>query len=138
MGSRSRSCTQRSSFRSGSSLRPARVETTTLRGQSQPFDEREERPRVGRLVRATAELRPVDLLAERAGDLEDRKSTRLNSSHSQISYAVFCLKKKTKQSSTTLLLIQLLRATFGTATPPPASTIGVIDLQLPLPHMLSA
>src|SRR2546430_9601091 len=28
----------------------------------------------------------------------DRKSTRLNSSHSQISYAVFCLKKKKKQS----------------------------------------
>src|SRR2546430_7165223 len=28
--------------------------------------------------------------------LEDRKSTRLNSSHSQISYAVFCLKKKKK------------------------------------------
>src|SRR2546427_7136253 len=27
---------------------------------------------------------------------EDRKSTRLNSSHSQISYAVFCLKKKKK------------------------------------------
>src|SRR5256886_4300065 len=26
---------------------------------------------------------------------QDRKSTRLNSSHSQISYAVFCLKKKT-------------------------------------------
>src|SRR2546430_9579407 len=33
----------------------------------------------------------------RAGEIistEDRKSTRLNSSHSQISYAVFCLKKK--------------------------------------------
>src|SRR3712207_8456729 len=28
--------------------------------------------------------------------LEDRKSTRLNSSHANISYAVFCLKKKTK------------------------------------------
>src|SRR2546427_2689979 len=28
---------------------------------------------------------------------EDRKSTRLNSSHSQISYAVFCLKKKKKR-----------------------------------------
>src|SRR2546430_10084602 len=27
----------------------------------------------------------------------DRKSTRLNSSHSQISYAVFCLKKKTRR-----------------------------------------
>src|SRR5688572_32702106 len=31
--------------------------------------------------------------------LEDRKSTRLNSSHSQISYAVFCLKKKKKQNT---------------------------------------
>src|SRR2546427_2121628 len=30
----------------------------------------------------------------------DRKSTRLNSSHSQISYAVFCLKKKKKQPNT--------------------------------------
>src|SRR2546430_10743788 len=32
----------------------------------------------------------------------DRKSTRLNSSHSQISYAVFCLKKKKTQSLTYL------------------------------------
>src|SRR5438034_7723758 len=30
------------------------------------------------------------------GDRGDRKSTRLNSSHTVISYAVFCLKKKTK------------------------------------------
>src|SRR5689334_23417319 len=30
---------------------------------------------------------------------EDRKSTRLNSSHSSISYAVFCLKKKTKTTT---------------------------------------
>src|SRR2546430_13382513 len=30
----------------------------------------------------------------RRSDVRDRKSTRLNSSHSQISYAVFCLKKK--------------------------------------------
>src|SRR2546430_13182403 len=30
-------------------------------------------------------------------DRGDRKSTRLNSSHSQISYAVFCLKKKKQQ-----------------------------------------
>src|SRR2546430_10820713 len=37
------------------------------------------------------------------GPLRDRKSTRLNSSHSQISYAVFCLKKKHK--STTRLLL---------------------------------
>src|SRR5206468_12087797 len=38
------------------------------------------------------EKRGALLVAER-----DRKSTRLNSSHDQISYAVFCLKKKKKQ-----------------------------------------
>src|SRR5689334_24034588 len=32
---------------------------------------------------------------------EDRKSTRLNSSHSSISYAVFCLKKKKKKKQQT-------------------------------------
>src|SRR2546427_5905240 len=34
---------------------------------------------------------------------EDRKSTRLNSSHSQISYAVFCLKKKKNKKYITLI-----------------------------------
>src|SRR3712207_7064877 len=42
-------------------------------------------------------------LAEPAGDRRlvggDRKSTRLNSSHANISYAVFCLKKKTSNIS---------------------------------------
>src|SRR3712207_7915649 len=33
---------------------------------------------------------------------EDRKSTRLNSSHANISYAVFCLKKKKKQTTSPL------------------------------------
>src|SRR5438105_15483753 len=41
------------------------------------------------------ELRP-DLPAGQVG-AEDRKSTRLNSSHEWISYAVFCLKKKKKR-----------------------------------------
>src|SRR2546429_2156070 len=36
-----------------------------------------------------------------AGEDLDRKSTRLNSSHGYISYAVFCLKKKKKSVSTT-------------------------------------
>src|SRR2546427_5769138 len=36
--------------------------------------------------------------ASAAGGIPDRKSTRLNSSHSQISYAVFCLKKKKKKN----------------------------------------
>src|SRR5207302_9212087 len=34
---------------------------------------------------------------------EDRKSTRLNSSHVKISYAVFCLKKKKKNKKTTTM-----------------------------------
>src|SRR5688572_31838732 len=38
--------------------------------------------------------------AQHMGDRLDRKSTRLNSSHSQISYAVFCLKKKKKKMKT--------------------------------------
>src|SRR3712207_8772800 len=33
------------------------------------------------------------------GRVEDRKSTRLNSSHANISYAVFCLKKKKKHNN---------------------------------------
>src|SRR2546427_9349351 len=37
------------------------------------------------------------------GLLSDRKSTRLNSSHSQISYAVFCLKKKKKNRKTFII-----------------------------------
>src|SRR2546427_4665040 len=49
-----------------------------------------------------AEVSPPDLqsvvqVARPARGSRDRKSTRLNSSHSQISYAVFCLKKKKKK-----------------------------------------
>src|SRR2546430_9130966 len=51
------------------------------------------------------EIRPLteeinQLLAHSEAQAEDRKSTRLNSSHSQISYAVFCLKKKKKPART--------------------------------------
>src|SRR2546427_958550 len=42
----------------------------------------------------------VELPSTVAGERPDRKSTRLNSSHSQISYAVFCLKKKKKKKKT--------------------------------------
>src|SRR5688572_31301917 len=43
---------------------------------------------------ATSEQAEQVCAALREVIAEDRKSTRLNSSHSQISYAVFCLKKK--------------------------------------------
>src|SRR2546427_8778864 len=42
-------------------------------------------------------------------DRPDRKSTRLNSSHSQISYAVFCLKKKKKKKNSIDLILQSKR-----------------------------
>src|SRR5256885_3685116 len=52
-------------------------------------------------TRAPDEVRGPDPEDDRADARcrlpEDRKSTRLNSSHLVISYAVFCLKKKTKQ-----------------------------------------
>src|SRR3712207_7324721 len=42
---------------------------------------------------------PVGLDEPRTGQEVDRKSTRLNSSHANISYAVFCLKKKKSKRS---------------------------------------
>src|SRR5258708_23321109 len=43
--------------------------------------------------------------------LGDRKSTRLNSSHQIISYAVFCLKKKKTQQSRSAFIRQTMRLT---------------------------
>src|SRR5688572_27025974 len=47
------------------------------------------------------EVREIQRMSQLPISLEDRKSTRLNSSHSQISYAVFCLKKKKQTTSQT-------------------------------------
>src|SRR2546427_8393680 len=48
---------------------------------------------------------------------QDRKSTRLNSSHSQISYAVFCLKKKKKHQTNALYSVHIGYARCEVATP---------------------
>src|SRR3712207_8824701 len=56
----------------------------------------------GREHRAGVPDRGADELARDPGrELRDRKSTRLNSSHANISYAVFCLKKKKKNTQNT-------------------------------------
>src|SRR2546422_6137302 len=57
-------------------------------------DQRVERRPGPRVARAVFPRRDLD---DDAG-IRDRKSTRLNSSHGYISYAVFCLKKKKKQT----------------------------------------
>src|SRR2546428_5143332 len=49
----------------------------------------------------------------------DRKSTRLNSSHDQISYAVFCLKKKKQQTTTAA---QFAHHLINSPPPPISST----------------
>src|SRR2546428_8260619 len=66
-----------------------------------------ERPRV-----VGVELEPPDGVRVGVHDEDvavgsdgDRKSTRLNSSHDQISYAVFCLKKKKKTTTATTSLL---------------------------------
>src|SRR2546427_7368532 len=58
---------------------------------------RSDRTRVDLVVDEKIHARSI-----RPYSLIDRKSTRLNSSHSQISYAVFCLKKKNKTTSRTI------------------------------------
>src|SRR2546428_6024434 len=55
----------------------------------------------------TAASRPMIALAA------DRKSTRLNSSHDQISYAVFCLKKKNAHHGTVVSTVETARRRSG-------------------------
>src|SRR2546430_6541323 len=69
---------------------------------------------VAQVQAARTVLRPSMLGAAGRGSRDrrhrawrDRKSTRLNSSHSQISYAVFCLKKKTNTLKTQLVFLRL-------------------------------
>src|SRR5688572_31989612 len=52
----------------------------------------------GTYTRLQSSDEAVKVVKDQLSQIEDRKSTRLNSSHSQISYAVFCLKKKIKKN----------------------------------------
>src|SRR5262245_63809570 len=55
---------------------------------------------------------------------QDRKSTRLNSSHLGISYAVFCLKKKKKNSSQNRDQLSKHRNEYNHAEPAQTSTVA--------------
>src|SRR2546430_10881905 len=71
--------------------------TTLFRSRVERRPREPEAERIGRRLGDGVVQLLLEVRHERGlGDLEDRKSTRLNSSHSQISYAVFCLKKKNK------------------------------------------
>src|SRR5688572_32379601 len=74
--------------------------TTLFRSQSPIIFHLRLEPGTTKISRAIGRRgRDVRRAFERLGEnrSRDRKSTRLNSSHSQISYAVFCLKKKKKK-----------------------------------------
>src|SRR2546430_11710749 len=74
----------------------SRAELEALDGRAGLVDRREHddgEVRIGR-ERLGDELHAAQVRHADVGEHQDRKSTRLNSSHSQISYAVFCLKKK--------------------------------------------
>src|SRR3989475_9308066 len=76
-------------FRSAE-FRRTRERLLALRVPAEELD----KPRTERLITSRFDLKSP--LAGTVVERKDRKSTRLNSSHSQISYAVFCLKKKKK------------------------------------------
>src|SRR5690606_39927468 len=58
---------------------------------------------------------------------EDRKSTRLNSSHVKISYAVFCLKKKKKTHTSTSQIPLTTPSTIETTTSETSTTTLIIS-----------
>src|SRR2546428_5272535 len=72
--------------------------TTLFRSADLPFSGGADGLLEGQVDDFTDKAGEVLLVPQGAIDTRDRKSTRLNSSHDQISYAVFCLKKKNKQT----------------------------------------
>src|SRR2546430_6388280 len=70
---------------------------------------------VARVARRVGQRPDLAVGAPRRLARTDRKSTRLNSSHSQISYAVFCLKKKKHHACT----VHLLDPTISVSLCPP-------------------
>src|SRR5690606_40069156 len=73
-----------------------------LRGRRRPPRRRRAVALLRRAARAHGERARVGELPLPRHRLQDRKSTRLNSSHVKISYAVFCLKKKNSNMNTTV------------------------------------
>src|SRR2546422_3715553 len=74
--------------------------TTLFRSGDEPGGGRPGRSRAGDRSRRGEDYCPLERdghLRRKRHCLSDRKSTRLNSSHGYISYAVFCLKKKKKK-----------------------------------------
>src|SRR5436309_6467456 len=75
--------------------------SSDLRGGHGPLHPHDQARRATRLTSFGVECLVVEMSCCRCNKTlnPDRKSTRLNSSHVKISYAVFCLKKKKKKSA---------------------------------------
>src|SRR5256886_13406320 len=90
-------------------------------------------------ISESAEMAPSGATSHTAGVLKgrgrlgsrDRKSTRLNSSHSQIPYAVFSLKKKKKKRHTCRLRYSSLHsATIPRINPPEPKPLHILHLSV--------
>src|SRR2546430_5362189 len=75
---------------------------------------------------ASLPLRILGMQMKSQGQAGDRKSTRLNSSHSQISYAVFCLKKKTNSKSR-CYLCHLIYRNLASGCPVQSCCLAIAD-----------
>src|SRR5438477_6194462 len=75
--------------------------TTLFRSPSRPAEKGAGMSKVVALLFGSLMVSSAALAAELT--IRDRKSTRLNSSHMSISYAVFCLKKKKKNKNKTII-----------------------------------
>src|SRR5690606_39687598 len=111
-------CTTLTTFFLSSSAAPRHLHSfPTRRSSDLPLPLPHRRPPLGERP-GGGRVRPQSLRHRGLGHRGDRKSTRLNSSHVKISYAVFCLKKK-KNVGVPILFVEdtvldhVLRLSFG-------------------------
>src|SRR5690349_23490522 len=85
--------------------------------RSSDLDHQESTRRLGLMMRDIYVRNPTSFRLfcpdETSSNRLDRKSTRLNSSHVEISYAVFCLKKKKKKKISATYTMKLLQSAYN-------------------------
>src|SRR5690348_18219570 len=89
--------------------------TTLFRSEREARGRRRRR----RLREPSPHPRPATVVHQARHHMGDRKSTRLNSSHPSISYAVFCLKKKKNKSAPLVRHVLIRKPTHSRPCIPP-------------------
>src|SRR2546421_1207642 len=89
----------------------ADIDAVPARAARRGNDRRSAQERIAEIGRLRVKHRSDDRDTAKQPTQQDRKSTRLNSSHDQISYAVFCLKKKKKLEIPVHLRVRITHVT---------------------------